>query len=243
MAGENIRSGLKQRFRHIRARLGLGKRREGGRKESLKRGATSSSDYQEVFSSDISEVLAHWHQKPLADCGSPAKRSRRQNPATFPITNPNMLANSGPFVFGKSTPRVQKCVPKVLSGIVTSPGFKIYEDYEELQSGSQDSPISAPPPLPPRKPQYCLPPPLPRDRVGRSSVRRAHIVLRKEALLRNLEDKDTAEEQEVFKRETSGRKEKVVLRREAILRNLERNRQRRLQEMAHTKYRETPASA
>ena len=74
-------------------------------------------------------------------------------------------------------------------------------------------------------------------------MRRAHIVLRKEALLRNLEEKDTTEEQEVFKRETSGRKEKVVLRREAILRNLERNRQRRLQEMAHTKYRETPASA
>ena len=87
--------------------------------------------------------------------------------------------------------------------------------------------------------------------MGSISVRQAHMVLRREALLRNLENEETAEEPVVLKRETflsSLRREPIVLRREAILRNLEQNRLRRVREMATNRGRqgvrwETPASA
>ena len=262
MPGENLRSSFKQRIRDIRVRFGRLKPTEGSRKESLKRAA--SSDYEDVFSSKISVVLAHWDQRPPTEVESPAKRPRRDKQRTFPITNPRMMLNRGSQVAGLSGPRVKRDGQKVLSGIATSPGFKIYEDYEDFQSSGQGfkdftcTSVSIgqtpPPPLPPRKSQYCLPPPLPRDRLGSSSVRQAHLVLRREALLRNLENEETTAEPVVVKRETffsdldhNGRQEPIVLRREAILRNLEQNRLRRLHQMAkytgHGILWETPASA
>ena len=252
MPGENLRSSFKQRIRDIRVRFGRLKPTEGSRKESLKRAA--SSDYEDVFSSKISVVLAHWDQRPPTEVESPAKRPRRDKQRTFPITNPRMMLNRGSQLAGLSGPRVKRDGQKVLSGIATSPGFKIYEDYEDFQSrlGFKDSTNQTPPPpLPPRKPHHCLPPPLPRDRLGSISVRQAHMVLRREALLRNLENEETAEETVVIKRETflsNLRREPIVLRREAILRNLEQNRLRRVHEMATNRGRqgvrwETPASA
>ena len=256
--GENLRSSLKQRIRDIRVRFGqVLKPTQGSRKESLKRAA--ASDYEEVFSSKISVVLAHWDQRPLAKVESPAKRLRRDKQRSFPITNPRTMLNKGSKVVGISSPRVNKDGQKVLSGIATSPGFKIYEDYEDFQSSGQDlkeipSSQTPPPPLPPRKPNYCLPPPLPRDRLGSSSVRQAHLVLRREALLRNLDNEQTAEEPVAPKREMflsdldpRLRQEPIVLRREAILRNLEQNRLRRIHQMAKNARQgilwETPASA
>ena len=257
-AGENLRSSFKQRIKDIRVRLGLKlKPTEGSRKENLKRAACS--DYEDVFSSKISVVLAHWDQRPPTE--SPAKRPRREKQRTFPITNPRTMLSRGSQVVGTSSPRLKKDGLKVLSGIATSPGFKIYEDYEDLQSSGQGFPCSTgqtpPPPLPPRKAQYCLPPPLPRDRLGSSSVRQAHLVLRREALLRNhLENAENSEEEPVvLKREmflsgldpVNGREEAVVLRREAILRNLEQNRLRRIHQMARNTGQgilwQTPASA
>ena len=251
MQGDDLRGGFKQRLRDIRLRFGkVLKPTQGTRKESLKRAA---SDYEEVFSSKISVVLAHWDQRPPAEVESPAKRPRKDKQRTFPNTNPRTMLNRGSKV-GITSPRVNKDAQKVLSGIATSPGFKIYEDYEDFQSrlGFKDSTNQTPPPpLPPRKPHHCLPPPLPRDRLGSISVRQAHMVLRREALLRNLENEETAEEPVVLKRETflsSLRREPIVLRREAILRNLEQNRLRRVHEMATNRGRqgvrwETPASA
>ena len=260
MPGENLRSSFKQRIRDIRVRFGqVLKPTQGSRKKSLKRAA--ASDYEEVFSSRISVVLAHWDQRPHAEVGSPAKRLRRDKQRSFPITNPRTMLNRGSQVVGISSPRANK----VLSGITTSPGFKIYEDYEDFQSsghgfkefrsttGSTNC-QTPPPPLPPRKANYCLPPPLPRDRLGSSSVRQAHLVLRREALLRNLDNEETEEEPVVLKREIflsdldpKLRQEPIVLRREAILRNLEQNRLRRIHQMAKNTGQgilwETPASA
>ena len=246
-AGEDLRSSWKQRIRDIRLRLGLVARPTKG----LKRAALPSSDYEEVFSSDMSEVLAHWDQRRGE---SPAKRPRRDKQRIFPITNPRTMLNRGSQVVPIKSPPV-KDFQKVLSGIATSPGFKIYEDYEDFQTSGQGSSQSPPPPLPPRKPHYCLPPPLPRDRLGSSSVRQAHLALRREAILRNLENENPSENPNALGREiifsdldSNFKREPIVLRREAILRNLERNRLRRLHQMARTPdgkdtLWETPASA
>ena len=79
---------------------------------------------------------------------------------------------------------------------ITSPGFKIYEDFREPKFGEPLAPMGspAPPPLPPRRAPSALPPPRPRSVRRRplpllptgeqGSLRRAHAVLRREAMVR-----------------------------------------------------------
>ena len=79
---------------------------------------------------------------------------------------------------------------------ITSPGFKIYEDYREPKPREPSAPTGspAPPPLPPRRAPCALPPPRPRSVRRRplpllptgeqGSLRRAHAVLRREAMVR-----------------------------------------------------------
>lgn len=86
--------------------------------------------------------------------------------------------------------------------VASSPGFKIYEDYQEVALAS-----TPPPPLPPRRPR-CPPPATP-ARAGRLSLRMSHLLLRKK---------------------TDSREKHVALRRGQILASLERRRVRRVRE-------------
>ena len=86
--------------------------------------------------------------------------------------------------------------------VASSPGFKIYEDYQEVAIAS-----TPPPALPPRRPR-CAPPVAP-GRASRLSLRMSHLLLRKKA---------------------DSRQKHVALRREQILQSLERRRVRRVRE-------------